>query len=152
MYHYFASKEALFQAVYEVVESDLCDAIAEAAMVNADPVEQLRLGAVAFLRSAGSDEVRRISLLDAPAVLSTEVRREINERYGLGLIREALQAVDAAGRLVVGPVEPLALILLAAMHDAATQIADGADEAELIELVEGLLARITRRTPGRRPT
>jgi AcrR family transcriptional regulator len=152
MYHYFASKEALFQSVYEEVESDLCDAIAEAAMADPDPVEQLRLGAVAFLRSAGTDEVRRIVLLDAPAVLDAEVRRQIAEKYGLGMVREALHAVDTAGRLLVGPVEPLALILMGAMHEAATQIADGGDEATLIELVDGLLTRITRRTPGRQPS
>jgi AcrR family transcriptional regulator len=146
MYHYFSSKEALFQAVYEAVESDLCDAVAQAAMVDDDPVEQLRLGTVAFLRSAGTEEVRRIVLLDAPAILDAEVRRDIGERYGLGMIREALQAVDAAGRLIVGPIEPLALILMAAMHEAATQIADGADEATLVTLVEGLLMRITRKT------
>ncbi|HEX3708183.1 MAG TPA: hypothetical protein VHV76_16275 [Mycobacteriales bacterium] len=66
------------------------------------------------------------------------------------MIREALQAVEVAGRLVVGPVEPLALILLGAMHEAATQIADGADEATLVALFEGLLGRITRRTPASR--
>ena len=91
-------------------------------------------------------------LLDAPSVLNAEVRREIAERYGLGLIREALREIDAAGRLVVGPVEPLALIMMSAMHDAATQIADGADEAILVALFEGLLDRITRRTPVRRAT
>ena len=152
MYHYFASKEALFEAVYEAVESDLCDAVTVAAMTTADPVEQLRLGSVAFLRSAGTDEVRRIVLLDAPSVLNAEVRREIAERYGLGLIREALREIDAAGRLIVGPVEPLALIMMSAMHDAATQIADGADEATLVALFEGLLDRITRRTAQRRAT
>jgi AcrR family transcriptional regulator len=152
MYHYFASKEALFQAVYEAVEADLCEAVTEAAMTTADPVEQLRLGSVAFLQAAGTDEVRRIVLLDAPSVLDAKVRREIAERYGLGLIRESLREIDGAGRLMVGPVGPLALILMSAMHDAATQIADGADEGELVELFEGLLERITRSSPPRRST
>lgn len=149
MYHYFSSKEALFQAVYEEVESDLCDSLVAAAMATTDPVEQLRLGSVAFLRSAGTDEVRRIVLLDAPSVLDARVRAEISERYGLGLVRQALREIDAAGRLVVGPVEPLAMIMMSAMHEAATQIADGADEATLIALFEALLARITRRTRAR---
>lgn len=55
--------------------------------------------------------------------------------------REALQAVDAAGWLVVGPGGPLALILLAGMHGAATQIADGATATEL---GRGLLKQLTR--------
>jgi AcrR family transcriptional regulator len=151
MYHYFASKEQLFEAVYEEVERDLCLSVANAAMVVADPVEQLRIGSVAFLRAAASGEVRRIAVLDSPAVINAETRRRIAEQYGLGLVREALQAVEDAGRLMTGPVEQLAPILMAALHEAATQIADGADEAATIALIDGLLARITtkRRTARR---
>jgi AcrR family transcriptional regulator len=149
MYHYFASKEGLFLAVYEAVEHDLCDSIAASAMVAADPVEQLRLGSVAFLRSATTGEVRRIAVLDSPAVLDAETRQAVAEKYGLGLLREALGEVDAAGRLAAGPVDQLAPILMAVLHEAATQIADGADEATTIALIETLLARITTKRRSR---
>src|SRR5205085_8810469 len=92
-----------------------------------DPVEGLRLGAFAFLDAAATPEVRRIVLLDGPAVLPAEVRHEIAQRYGLGLVREALRAADNVGRLAVGPVDLLAPVLLAALHEAATSVADGAD-------------------------
>jgi hypothetical protein len=59
------------------------------------------------------------------------------------MVRAALNEIDAAGRLATGPAEPLAPILLAAMHEAATQIADGADEATYIALVEDLITRLT---------
>ncbi len=52
MYHHFASKEALFRAAYEAVETDLCTDVARAALGARDPVEQLRLGARAFLTVA----------------------------------------------------------------------------------------------------
>jgi AcrR family transcriptional regulator len=143
MYHHFASKEDLFRAVYEAVEAELCTALAEAAMASADPVEQLRLGAKAFLDAAGNPEVRRIVLLDAPAVLPLDVQRELAERYGLGLVREALHHADAAGRLRVGPVDVLAPVLLAALHEAATSAAGGADVTDLHEVVDGLIAAIT---------
>jgi AcrR family transcriptional regulator len=143
MYHYFTSKEDLFRTVYEEVERDLCEAIAVSAMVVDDPVEQLRLGSVAFLRSATTGEVRRIAVLDSPAVLDASTRLAVAEKYGLGLVREALAAVELAGRLVAGPVEQLAPILMAVLHEAATQIAEGADEATTIELIDTLLARIT---------
>ena len=136
MYHYFPSKEDLFQAVYETVEQDLLQAVAEAASADTDPVSQLRLGTEAFLRSAATEEIRRISLIDAPAVLSKRTRRQLDEQYGL-------TAVHAAGRLRVGPPAVLAPLLLAAMHEAATQIADGAAAAQIIATVDDLIGHIT---------
>lgn len=147
MYHYFNSKEDLFRAVYEEVERDLCEAIATTAMAADDPVEQLRLGSVAFLRSAGTGEVRRIAVLDSPAVLDAATRQAIGEQYGLGLVREALAAVDAVGRLAAGPVDQLAPILMAVLHEAATQIADGADETTTIALIDTLIDRVTLPAP-----
>jgi AcrR family transcriptional regulator len=144
LYHHFASKEELFAAVYEAVESDLCDAVVAAAAGSSDPVEGLRLGAFAFLDAAATEEVRRIVLLDGPAVLPPEVQHEIAQRYGLGLVREALRTADAAGRLKVGPVDLLAPVLLAALHEAATSIADGGDEAGMRQVVESLLKAITK--------
>jgi AcrR family transcriptional regulator len=149
MYHYFASKEALFTAAYEEVERDLCDAIAVAAMAADDPVEQLRLGSAAFLRSAVAGEVRRIVFIDGPAVVDPETRRDIESRYGLGLIQEALQSIQDAGRLPTGEAQLLAPILMATLHEAASQIAEGADEQAVTALVNDLLDRIT--TPPRKP-
>ena len=143
LYHHFASKDDLFAAVYEEVERDLCDAVIAAAAGSDDPVDGLRLGAFAFLDAAAMPDVRRIVLLDGPAVLPVDVLHEIAQRYGLGLVREALRAADAAGRLVVGPVDLLAPVLLAALHEAATSIADGEDPDGMRQVVEGLLKAIT---------
>ena len=144
MYHHFNSKEALFQAVFEVVEQELCEAIALSAMAGSDPIDQLRLGARAFLEAAATGEVRRIVLLDAPAVLPIEVRRQLSERYGLGMVREALRHADAAGRLKIGPVDALALIVMAVLHEAATAIADGDDPAAMLSVIDGLIEAISR--------
>ncbi|HEY1739575.1 MAG TPA: helix-turn-helix domain-containing protein [Acidimicrobiia bacterium] len=143
MYHHFASKEALFLAVYEVVERELLDAIAVSAMQASDPVEMLRLGALAFLDAAATPEVRRISLLDAPAVIPVETRRALSERYGLGMVRETLSAIEADGRLLVGPIDALAPVLLAALHEAATVVADGGDVEPMRTVVLQLIDRVT---------
>jgi AcrR family transcriptional regulator len=146
MYHHFTSKEALFQVVFEAVERELCDAIAVSAMASREPIEQLRLGARAFLDAAATQEVRRIVLLDAPAVLPVEVRRRLSEQYGLGMVREALRHADAAGRLSVGPVDALALVVMAVLHEAATAIADGDDAESMHSVIDGMITAITR--PG----
>jgi AcrR family transcriptional regulator len=145
MYHHFTSKEALFVAVFEVVERELCEAIARSAMVSRDPIEQLRLGARAFLDAAATGEVRRIVLLDAPSVLPVEVRRRLAEQYGLGLVRESLRHAEAAERLTVGPVDALALVVMAMLHEAATAIADGDDPAAMHNVIDGMITAITRR-------
>lgn len=144
MYHHFESKQALFQAVFEAVERELCDAIALAAMADPDPVEQLRLGARAFLENASTLEVRRIVLLDGPSVLDPQVRRTLSERYGLGLVRESLRAIESAGRLTLGPVDALAAITMAAMHEAATAVAEGANANDHESIVLALIDRITK--------
>lgn len=143
MHHHFPSKVDLFQAVYEAIEAELCDALARAAMeAGPDPMAQLRAGALAFLDAAATPEVRRVVLLDAPSVLSVQVRREMSERYGLGLVRQALHEVMAAGIVEEQPLEPLAHITMAALHEAATLVADGADRAEVDAVVDRFLSRL----------
>lgn len=143
LYHHFASKEELFRAVYEQIEDEITADIATAAVgAGDDPMDQLRAGALAFLDVAAEPDVRRIVLLDGPSVLPVPVRRELSERYGLGLVREALAAVMDAGAVERQPVEPLAHVLLAALHEAATLVADGADRDEVQAIVERFLARL----------
>lgn len=143
MYHHFASKEALFQAVYEQIEQEVCDDVIRASLIGGvDPMTRLRAGAQAFLDVAGRADVRRVVLLDAPSVLSVPVRRELAERYGLGMVRASVREVMDAGLIAEQPLEPLARVLLAALHEAATMVADGADRDEVGAVVEGLLARL----------
>lgn len=144
MYHHFPSKEALFHAVFEAVEDDMCAELLRVAGSADDPVEMLCRGARAFLVAAATPEVRRVVLLDGPAVLSVETRRALSERYGLGLVRGGLLDVERAGRLRVGPVDVLAPLLLAAMHEAATLVADGGDFDALAAVVDDLVRAITR--------
>lgn len=143
LYHHFAGKDALFQAVYEAIEQELSEAIVAAALAaGPDPMAKLRAGALAFLDAAATPEVRRVVLLDAPSVLPVHVRRELSERYGLGLVRAGLEELMAAGRMAPQPVEPLARVLLAALHEAATLVADGADRGEVGAVVEAFLDRL----------
>lgn len=139
MYHHFPSKEALFQAVYEACEEEVLAQVVTAAAGARDPKEMLRQGSLAYLGVAAREDVRRICLIDAPAVLPTEVRRELAERFGLGAIRTALQECMAAGLIRTQPLEVLAHVYLAALLEAATLVAEGADEAGVAAVVEGLV-------------
>jgi AcrR family transcriptional regulator len=139
MYHHFASKEDLFLAVFEAVEADVMRHVATAAMASDDPLEQLRLGSLAYLEVAADPAVSRVCLVDAPAVLSPDARREVTDRYATGMVREALAGCMASGRIAAQPVEPLTHIVLAAVLQAATLVAEGSDAGEVGGIVERML-------------
>jgi AcrR family transcriptional regulator len=144
--HHFATKQGLFLAVVQDVQGDVAELIGRAAMEGSDPMEQLRLGCLAFLDAAMDPSVGRIVLLDAPAVLGWQTWREIDAVHGLGLVTEALDAVMDAGLIDRQPVQPLAHLLLAALNEAAMLVANADDPVATRALmgvtVERLLARL----------
>src|SRR5207244_9454488 len=128
LYHHFAGKLELFEAVYEDVERELVERIALAAMSGAsDPLAALHAGAQAFLDACEDPAVQRIALLDAPSVLGWERWREIGLRYGFGLVQATVQAALDAGLIERQPVGPLAHLLLGAIDEGAMLIARAQD-------------------------
>ena len=146
LYHHFVGKEQLFRAVFEEMERAVAERIMQAAAVGSDPAEQLRLGCVAFLDLATDSAVQRIVLIDAPSVLGWRAWREVEAVYGLGLVRDGLQAAMDAGQIRAQPVTPLAHVVLAAVNEAALYIAGAADpvtaRTEMGTVVDGMLARL----------
>ena len=123
LYHHFADKEDLFRAVMEQLEAEVMHRVAVAAMQSDDPVEQLRLGAQAYLDAALDPSVSRVCIVDAPAVLPADVRREISDRFAHGQVREVLTAIGAAGRIPAELVEPLTDVVLSGVMAAAQHVA-----------------------------
>jgi AcrR family transcriptional regulator len=125
LYHHFADKQALFEAVFIAVEESL---VMEAAKNLADPADgafnQLRQGLIGFLDASLTPQVHRILLIDGPAVLGWSRWRELESVYGLGAIRAMLERAVEEGDLAAGqPVVVLAHVLLAAAEEAAMFIA-----------------------------
>ncbi len=123
LYHHYADKADLFRAVFEATEEAVMGRVAAAAMAADDPLEQLRLGCHAYLDEVLDPGVRRICLIDAPAVLPDDVRIEVNDRYALGMVRETIEAAIDRGLLRDQPVDALAHVLLAAVMAAAQFVA-----------------------------
>ncbi|HEY2438548.1 MAG TPA: TetR/AcrR family transcriptional regulator [Solirubrobacteraceae bacterium] len=142
LYHHFDGKRELFQAVYEDVERQLVEQIAESAMSAAsDPLQALHAGAQAFLDACEDPAVQRIALVDAPSVLGWEQWREIGLRYGFGLVRGTLQAAMDAGVIDEQPVEPLSHLLLGAMDEGAMLVARAHDGGRTRQQVGASMAR-----------
>ena len=127
LYHHFATKEALFEAVLDVVVANIAEAVAHAAREHDDPLQSLRAGCAEWLHMALDPAVQRIVLIDPPSVVGWTRWREIDERHTLGGIRVSLQRIAATGRLPDDQVDLLAHMLLAAVNEAALMIARADD-------------------------
>lgn len=143
LYHHFDGKRELLEAVYEQIEGELTERIAEGALSGSDPLDAMRAGTAEFLEQCLEPEVQRIVLLDAPAVLGWDRWREIAAGYGLGLIEASLQAAVDAGQIAPQPVKPLAHVLMGALDEAAMLVARAEDpdvaRAEVGETLNRLL-------------
>ncbi len=150
LYHHFADKRALFEAVFVAVEEDLVAAAAAAAR-PADAFTELQEALLAFLDATLTPQVQRILLLDGPVVLGWERWRELEAQYGLGAIRSFLEQAVAEG--TVGsdlPLDVLAHVLLAAADEAALFVANSPDPAsardDAVRAMLALLSGVRSRT------
>jgi AcrR family transcriptional regulator len=145
MYHQFADKAALFAEVIERVEQDVTARLGEAVVAAGatDPADALRVASGAWLDAAQEPEVRRLVLLEAPAVLGWAKFRDVALRHGLGLTEQLLEAAMDAGRIARRPTRSLAHVLIGALDEAALVIATAEDpvaaRAEVGDVVDGLL-------------
>lgn len=147
LYHHFADKQALFRAVFEAVEEDLLARAAPAA-VPTDVWDALVAGLEGFLTAALEPEVQRIILVDGPAVLGWSEWRELEARYGIGVIEAALVVAMDEGTIARQSPRELAHLILAVLDEAALLVAHSDDPvtvranagAALRQLLDGLRA------------
>lgn len=143
LYHHFADKRALFQAVVEAESVAVAEEVEQAAPVDLPPLRALAAGGEAFLDAMLVPGRTRLLLVDGPAVLGRAEMDRIDEELGAArTLREGLAAAMRSGAIVRLPVGPLAAQLSAAFDRAALEIEVGAARAEhgavLSALVSGL--------------
>ena len=130
VYHHFATKEALFEAVFDQVSRDLVSEIGRAVRTEKDVLAAMVAGTQHYFSACAKDATCQIILRDGPAVLGWERWREIDAQHFGGKIPRALTAAMDAGLLARQPVEPLARLLLGAMTEAAVACAGRSDVAK----------------------
>jgi AcrR family transcriptional regulator len=99
-----------------------------------------------FLDACTDPALAQIALLDAPSVLGWAEWREVDARYGMGLVRLGLEAAMQQGVMPRQDPEPLAHLVLAGLGEAALLIAHSDDpqaarreiEGPVLALLEGL--------------
>ncbi len=152
VYHHFADKAAVFEAVFREGQVQLLENVAAAAAPISDPWERLDSALRAYLDGTISDHRHRALLQQAPAALGVERCRQIDEDLGLPLLRHAL--VDLADRNDLAadqPIDLLARVLFSALCQAA--MSAGADphpdraRGEAAYVLAGLTSGLRRHQP-----
>jgi AcrR family transcriptional regulator len=146
LYHHFAGKEALYEAVVEDVETKVGMQTLAAAGDATGPVDALRKGFIEWVRLASDPVVQRILLIDAPSVLGWQEWRAMEERHALGLIRSVLQEIADQGDLRPELVGTLAHVLLASVNEVALLVARADDQEAAMkngaDAIDELLRRL----------
>ncbi len=148
LYHHFAGKTELFEAVFRLVSAELHEVGANAAApFSGDPWRQLIVAVDAHLKMVTSnEECQRILLIDGPAVLGWQRWRAILSEYLLDGFVETFEMLMDRNIIAKQPAGPLATLVMGALHDASLAIAHAQDRAEaqeqfnvaLIALIDGL--------------
>src|SRR3954447_407947 len=143
LYHQFADKRELFEAVFEQLEQEIIEVAAGRMAEHPDDMlSAFRAACRGWLEVCRQPEVERIVLLDAPAVLGWETWREIGERYGLGAVIASLEAGMAAGQLARQPVRPLAHVIVGSLDELALSVTRAEDRPNALAEADVILDRM----------
>ncbi len=141
LYHHFSGKQALFEAVFERVESDAAKRIQKALRSEKNPWIKASEGLRAFLTVVQEPRYRRIVVQEGPAVLGYERFREQEERSTFANVLEIVRAVLEAGSWTLDEamLQTFARIFFGAMSSAGESVAISEDPEAAAERVEHAL-------------
>ncbi|MGI8714894.1 MAG: TetR/AcrR family transcriptional regulator [Solirubrobacteraceae bacterium] len=151
VYHHFVGKEALFRAVHAEVEAEAQARTAAVADPKAPPIEQIVAGVNAYLDAALDGQIRRITLIDGPALLGLEPDGPANQQAGHVALRSDIATAIARGQIVDLDPDVLAHLIGGLALQGGLLIARASDpEVTRAALGQALDAMLRGLTPKRR--
>lgn len=163
IYHHFAGKEGLFQALVirrlewmgraieraaaeagAVAVTEAATAARRAHTTDADSREWRGLvaGCVAFLRESQDPAYQRIILLDGPAVLGIEAWQALDSQYTTHSLVDALYELERSGDIDVPDVVAAAEALSGSMNQLSLWVGAGHELRLAERTIQALLAGI----------
>lgn len=143
LYHHYSGKEGLFEVVAEAAMQRLHENVAQAASTApGDPMAALKLGITRFLELATAPQVQRVLFVDAPTVLGWQRWREMDARYGLGMLRMGIEQAQRSGQMRKQDTRLMAHLLLSALIEAAMLVAQAPTKATARAQAKEMLLRL----------
>ena len=121
IYHHFASKPGLFEALFDELELSENGAARAAFEAEDDPTTGALAALDQFLLACSDPVYGAMVFREAPLALGWDAWRRCEEKYSYALLRDMLGALEAAGRIPPSPGEALPSIAFG-MLGAAGQL------------------------------
>ena len=150
VYHHFANKTALFEAVFERLEMDVLERSAAAAAAARDPWRGAIAALGEFLDACCDPIYGTVVWREAPLALGWHRWLECEEKYSYGLIEQLLGALMDGGYLERQPLATLTRITFHMLGAAGVALAEAADPDKL-RVRDEYAAVIGRLMSGLRP-
>jgi AcrR family transcriptional regulator len=128
VYHHFANKKALFEAVFEDMESDAMQRVAAAAAGVTDPWQAAMAALNAFLDRCCDPLYGQLVWHEGPVALGWHGWTQCEEQFAYGLIEQMLRALIDSGDIEPMPVDTTARFAFSLLGAAGMLLADAEEE------------------------
>jgi AcrR family transcriptional regulator len=143
LYHHFAGKQALFEAVFDVVENTTMSRLAKIVVNREGSVwDSVMEGLRQYMKVCLEPSYQRIVIHEGPVVMGWERWRECDDRYSFGVVRAGVALLVESGEIDDLPVDTTSRLLFGALWSGATLIAGSADPQRTSEEVFDTLVRL----------
>lgn len=144
LYHHFASKRDLFRGVVERMQAEAEQTLT--AIEGSDPWESFTAAVLASLDAVYDPAIRRLLLIEAPAVLGWAEVREGHRKNTITMTERALRAIARSSGETPAPGTALAHMIVAAVEEAMLYLAHSDDpvaeraevQAQLLQLLDSV--------------
>lgn len=127
VYHHFTSKKALFEAVFDQLESEVVERSTAAADAAPDPWQAAFAALDAFLTDCCDPVYGKVVWQEAPLALGWHRWRECEEKYAYGLISRLVGTLMDTGFLERQPLEPATRITFSMLGAAGLALSEASE-------------------------
>lgn len=141
-YHHFPSKLALFEAVFDRVQSSTTAQVEKAIEASKDPWERAQIGLEKFLEVCREPRFRRICIQEGPVALGHERWHEAEKASTLGIVQRTVDALleDLGGGEDLN--EAFGIVFYGSIKSASEYVADAEDPNAASEEVQAAIGAI----------